>query len=265
MISSTVSWNSVADVVCGLLIMIFAALSLSPRNGWAQWTNACLGVWLLAAPLLFWTPSAAVYTSDTLVGALVIAFTILVPMMPGMSMEGMMDETDVPPGWTYSPSTYLQRLPIIALGCIGFVLARILTVYQLGHIDAVWEPFFGGDAARNGTEYIITSNVSKACPVADGGLGAELHGRDPDGRHGRSRALAHHAVDGAALRHRRRAARRDQHLLHHHPADRHRHLLHYLPASWSVITTMTLIASSTRACGAHTRPRSPREGREARD
>lgn len=45
-----------------------------------------------------------------------IAFAILVPMMRGMSMAGMMDESDLPPGWSYSPSTYLQRLPIIALG-----------------------------------------------------------------------------------------------------------------------------------------------------
>jgi nucleoside-diphosphate-sugar epimerase len=160
------------DVASGVLIMLFAAFSLSPRNGWAQWTNAFVGAWLLAAPLVFWTPSAAVYANDTLIGALVIAFAILVPMMPGMAMEGMMDETDVPPGWTYCPSTYAQRLPIVALGAIGFVLARILTAYQLGHIDHVWEPFFTGDAARNGTEFIISSNVSKAWPVADGGVGA---------------------------------------------------------------------------------------------
>ena len=163
------AWN---EVVTGLLIMVFAVFSLSPRNGWAQWVNACLAVWLLAAPLAFWTPSAAVYATDTLIGALVVALTILVPMMPGMAMEGMMDDTDVPPGWTYSPSTYLQRLPIIVLGAVGFVLARILTAYQLGHVDGVWEPFFAGDATRNGTEFIITSDVSEAWPVADGGVGA---------------------------------------------------------------------------------------------
>src|SRR5439155_2915961 len=35
-----------------------------------------------------------------------------------------------------------------------------------------WEPYFSGDAGRNGTEFIITSSVSKAWPIADGGLGA---------------------------------------------------------------------------------------------
>ncbi len=161
-----------SDVVSGLLIMGFGALSLSPRFSWAQWANAALGCWLLFAPLMFWAPSAAVYANDTLVGALVIAFAILVPMMPGMSMAGMMDKTDLPPGWTYSPSTYLQRLPIIALGAFGFLIARWLAAYQLGHVDGVWEPFFAGTTPPlNGTESIITSDVSKAWPVADAGLG----------------------------------------------------------------------------------------------
>ncbi|NHK27228.1 NAD-dependent epimerase/dehydratase family protein [Parvularcula flava] len=163
------AWN---DVVTGLAIMMFAALSLRPGNGWAQWANAALGVWLLAAPLVFWTPNAAVYANDTLIGALVIALTILIPMMPGMAREGMMDDRDVPPGWTYCPSTYVQRLPIIALGVVGFILSRILSAYQLGHVDGVWEPFFSSSSELNGTEYIVTSDVSKAWPIADGGLGA---------------------------------------------------------------------------------------------
>lgn len=164
-----------SDLISGLLIMGFAALSLSSRFSWAQWANTAVGVWLLFAPLIFWSPSAAVYANDTFVGALVIAFAILVPMMPGMSHESMMDDSDMPPGWTYSPSTYLQRIPIIALGAIGFVISRVLAAYQLGHIDGVWEPFFAGDAVRNGTELIITSDVSKAWPVADGGLGATTY------------------------------------------------------------------------------------------
>lgn len=163
------AWN---DVISGVLIMLFALVSLSPRGGWGQWANTCIGIWLLGAPLVFWTPDASVYANDTFIGALVIAFTILVPMMPGMAAEGMMDDNDMPPGWTYSPSTYVQRMPIIALGAIGFFLSRILTAYQLGHIDGVWEPFFGSPGALNGTEYIITSDVSKAWPIADGGLGA---------------------------------------------------------------------------------------------
>ena len=167
-----------SDVSSGMLIMLFGALSLSPRTSWAQWCNAAVGLWLLFAPLVFWSPSAAIYNNDTLVGALVIGFSILVPMMPGMGHEGMMDESDMPPGWTYSPSTYLQRLPIVALAAVGFLIARHMAAYQLGHIDGVWEPFFASppgamvDAHENGTEFIITSSVSQAWPVADAGLGA---------------------------------------------------------------------------------------------
>jgi len=164
-----------SDLLSGLAIAGFGALSLSKRTAWfAQWANTFVGLWLLFAPMLFWTPSAAQYLNDTLVGVLVIAFSVLIPMMPGMSMAGMMDPKSIPPGWTYCPSTWTQRLPIALLGLIGLLISRVLTAYQLGHSDAVFEPFFGGDPAnlKNGAEEIITSSVSKAWPVPDAGLGA---------------------------------------------------------------------------------------------
>lgn len=168
-------WMAWSDVLSGLAIMLFSALSLSTRHKWAQWANTAVGLWLLAAPLLFWTPSAAVYANDTLVAMLVIGFAILVPMMPGMSMDGMMDKSDLPRGWSYTPSSYLQRLPIIAFALFGLLLSRHLAAYQLGHIDAAWEPFFAGRGGLDGTEDIITSKVSKAWPVADAGLGAATY------------------------------------------------------------------------------------------
>jgi uncharacterized membrane protein len=155
-----------------VLIVLFGALSLSPRFAWAQWANAAVGMWLMFAPLVFWSPSAAVYNNDTLVGTLVITFAVLVPMMPGMSHESMMDRSDLPPGWSYSPSAWLQRVPLIVMAFVGFVIARQLTAYQLGHVDGLWEPFFAGQGGKNGSETIVTSDVSKAWPVADAGLGA---------------------------------------------------------------------------------------------
>src|SRR3546814_13301594 len=94
-------------------------------------------------------------------------------MMPGMSMAGMMDPKSIPPGWTYGPSTAAQRLPIAALGLVGLLISRMLTAYQLGHIDSAWEPFFMGSPTdpRNGTEEIITYDVSTACPIPDAGPG----------------------------------------------------------------------------------------------
>jgi hypothetical protein len=156
-----------SDVISGSLVVLFGALSLSRRMSWAQWANTFVGLWLLFAPLVFWTPSPAAYANDTLIGALVIAFSVLIPMMPGMSMEAMMSGPDAPPGWTYCPSTWLQRAPLIALALVGFFIARYLSAYQMGHISTAWDPFFGA-----GTMTIITSDVSRAWPIPDAGLGA---------------------------------------------------------------------------------------------
>jgi hypothetical protein len=86
----------------------------------------------------------------------------------------MMDKHAVPPDWTYSPSSWPQRLPIIALGLFGFLVARYLAAFQLGHVNAVWDPIFDGALARNGTEHIITSGLSRAWPVAGAGLAATV-------------------------------------------------------------------------------------------
>src|SRR5262245_10316242 len=161
-----------SDIASGALLMLFGALALSPRFAWAQWATTVVGLWLLFAPLVFWTPSAAAYMNDTAIGALAIVFSILVPMMPGMNHASMMDKSTVPPGWTCSPSSWLQRLPIIALAFFGFLIARYLAAYQLGQIASIWEPFFSGGRGKNGTEFIITSDVSRAWPIADAGLGA---------------------------------------------------------------------------------------------
>ena len=159
-----------SDVVSGALVILLAALSLSRRpfwRLWAPWANSLVGVWLLFAPLVFWAPTAAAYANDTLVGALVVVFAILAPGMPmpeGMSME---PGPDVPPGWSYNPSSWPQRAPIIALALLGFFLSRQMTAFQLQHVASLADPFFG-----TGTERVLTSTVSRAFPIPDAGLGA---------------------------------------------------------------------------------------------
>lgn len=166
-----------SDIISGLLVVLFSVLSANAwrRYPWAQWANAFVGIWLLFAPLVFWTPLPEAYANGTLVGALVIALSVLIPMMPGMSMAGMMGGPDVPPGWAYTPSSWLQRMPIGVLALIGFFISRILGAYQLGHIDTVLEPFFAGSGGMNGTETIITSDASKAWPIPDGALGGIVY------------------------------------------------------------------------------------------
>lgn len=78
-----------------------------------------------------------------------------------------MFEPDTPPGWDYNPASWPQRLPIVALAALGFVIAAYLALYQYGAFATVWEPFFGA-----GSEVILHSWVSQLLPVSDAALGA---------------------------------------------------------------------------------------------
>lgn len=164
------TWMTMSEVITGALILLFSVISLSRDAGWARWTVAGFGLWLLFAPLLFWTPSAAAYANDTLIGALVIAFAVAIPAAPGISPSARVTGPDTPPGWDYSPSGWTNRLPIIMLAFVGLFISRYLAAFQLGHIESAWDPFFGA-----GSERIVTSSVSEAWPVADAGLGATVY------------------------------------------------------------------------------------------
>ena len=164
------TWMTVSDVGSGTLLMLFGLLSLSRDAGWARWSAAATGLWLLFAPLLFWTTSASAYGNDTLVGALAITFAVAIPAAPGISPAARVSGPDAPPGWDYSPSGWTNRFPIIVLAFVGLFISRYLAAYQLGHIDAAWDPLFG-----DGSERIVTSSVSEAWPVADAGLGAAAY------------------------------------------------------------------------------------------
>lgn len=72
-----------------------------------------------------------------------------------------------PPRWSYNPSAWSQRIPLIIIAMIGFFIAGYLSMYQLKWIDDVWEPFFG-----DGSRKILDSHISKILPVPDALLGA---------------------------------------------------------------------------------------------
>lgn len=163
-----------AEFVLGAALILFAALAISVRAQWARWVCAAIGTLVMAAPFVFWTTSAAAYLSDTLVGALIFGLAVCTKPEPGTSAVAALTGPTVPPGWTYNPSAWLQRLPIILMALSGVYVSRYLAAYQLGHIPTVWEPFFAGspDNPLNGTEEIITSPVAKAWPVSDAAVGA---------------------------------------------------------------------------------------------
>ncbi|XKH60433.1 NAD-dependent epimerase/dehydratase family protein [Halomonas sediminis] len=172
----TSSAMSFSDMAAGLLLVVFGCISLSWRNSWARWVCAVVGVWLLFAPLLFWTESAAAYLNGTVTGMLAIGFSAVVRPSPGISPAAATTGPTMPPGWNNNPSSWFQRMPIILLALVGFFISRYLAAYQLGHIDAVWDPFFAGTReGLNGTEDIITSSASKAWPIPDAGLGGIVY------------------------------------------------------------------------------------------
>ena len=166
-------WLARSEVVLGLATMLLATLSLSWRLRWARWMTAGVGALVMAAPFLFWTGNAAAYLSDTLVGALIFGLAVGSKPDVGVSPLAATRGPVTPPGWSYNPSSWTQRLPIILLAVVGLEVSRYLAAYQLGHIPTVWEPFFQGSAAdpKNGTEEIITSHVSEAWPVSDAAVG----------------------------------------------------------------------------------------------
>ena len=170
----------ISEIVSGVLVVAFALIGMRRRWRWLQWLTAAVGIWVMFAPLVFWTTSAGAYATDTLAGMLIVTLAVMVPPTPGISRQALAADDDRPLGWTYSPSTFSQRLHIIALAFVGLFVSRYLAAYQLGHIDGLWDPFFGpGDAAvANGSEAVVTSWVSKGFPVADAGFGAFAYALD---------------------------------------------------------------------------------------
>lgn len=169
--SAAMTWS---DIISGAIIALLGVMTLWPRLDLARWGICFTGLWLLFAPLVFWSPDAAGYANDTLIGALVIAFSVLIPMMPGKAHHKLMTTPgpQIPPGWSYNPSTWLQRGPIIALALVGFFISRYLAAYQLGYINHAWDPFFAGG---EGTRKVLDSEVSKMFPISDAGLGAAAY------------------------------------------------------------------------------------------
>ncbi|MGE0311899.1 MAG: NAD-dependent epimerase/dehydratase family protein [Lautropia sp.] len=163
----------VAEMALGLGVIVFATLSLGWQLGFARWVTAALGALTMAVPFVFYTGNAAAYLSDTLVGALIFGFAICLPPEPGTAMLARMTGPEIPPGWSFNPSSWIQRIPIIALAFVGLFVSRYLAAYQMGHVDTIWEPFFAGaaDNPLNGSEEIVTSSVSQAWPVPDAALG----------------------------------------------------------------------------------------------
>lgn len=74
---------------------------------------------------------------------------------------------EMPRGWSYNPSSWPQRLPIIVTALFNTLLAIYLAVCQLFFHGHAWEPFFG-----TGTQRVLTSELSPGFPISFAALGA---------------------------------------------------------------------------------------------
>ncbi len=165
-LNQRISFMAWSDILSGLALIFFGWRSLTPNRPVSVWVACLIGIWLNMAPVIFWAPNAAAYINDTLVGALVIGLTILIPGMPNMIMYMKMG-SEVPQGWSYNPSSWPQRWIMIVMGFAGWVVSRYLGAFQLGYIDHAWDPFFG-----EGSRLVLNSNMSHMWPVSDGAFGA---------------------------------------------------------------------------------------------
>jgi uncharacterized membrane protein len=59
-----------------------------------------------------------------------------------------------------------RRAVIAGLALAGLAIAVYLTLYQLGILPTVWEPFFG-----DGSRRVLHSPISRLLPVPDASLG----------------------------------------------------------------------------------------------
>ncbi len=153
-----------SDLISAVAIVGIGIIARAMRRAWVVWLTAAVGMWLILSPIALWAPTAAAYASATLTGTAVVFAGFVLPVSrrgPGPA---------VPAGWSYNPSSWSQRVPVIVLTLVSFPPAVYMAAYQLGYIGSMWDPVFG-----DGTRRVVTSSVSRAFPVSDAGLGAATY------------------------------------------------------------------------------------------
>ena len=79
----------------------------------------------------------------------------------------MAQDGSIPPGWTYNPSAWRERWPLIVLAAIGLFASLYIALTQVGVFPSMWDPFFGSASAHAVTH----SAIARLSPAPDGWLG----------------------------------------------------------------------------------------------
>ncbi|MEX0899637.1 MAG: NAD-dependent epimerase/dehydratase family protein [Gammaproteobacteria bacterium] len=161
--STASAWT---HALAGAFAAALALTTLLRSLSLLRWAVACVGAAIALLPILFNTPSATVYLNGTVVGGLILALAVIPPPHPGISPRAAAGSA-VSPGKSRSPSSWGPRVAIMALAFIAFLLARYMAAYQLGHVEGLWDPFFG-----TGSERVTGSDLSESFPISDAGFGA---------------------------------------------------------------------------------------------
>jgi uncharacterized membrane protein len=78
------------------------------------------------------------------------------------------EQSEIPPGWDYNPSTWRERGPLLALAGVGLIISCSLALYQFGVLPEPWDPIFGAASSAS----VLHSPISAMLPVPDASLGA---------------------------------------------------------------------------------------------
>ena len=158
--------TSYATIGSGLGLIIFSILALHPYRLWAKWAINIIGVSLYFIPMVFWSESGPAFSLLYVLATLIVGLNLLIPNMPGIYLYRTPGPV-TPPGWSYNPSSWEERIPVLTIAWIGFLIARYMASFQLDYLGNIDDPMFG-----DGTMNVLDSEVSKSFPISDAALGA---------------------------------------------------------------------------------------------
>jgi uncharacterized membrane protein len=153
-----------SDWASAAAVFALGLAALAAQRPWLSWIAGAVGVWVLLAPIVLGSGTAAAHLSGLVSGALIATFGFVFPLnrrLPG---------PEVPTGWSYNPSAWPERAPVIALAALSFTVAAYLAAFKLGFLGTIWDP-----VSAEGTVRVLTSEAARALPFPGAVLGAAVY------------------------------------------------------------------------------------------
>lgn len=71
--------------------------------------------------------------------------------------------------WKINPSAWSQRIPIVVLAALGFLISTYLALYQWRLVEGIWDPFFASEKVLDSD---LSHGMRSYMGMPDAGLGA---------------------------------------------------------------------------------------------